>query len=143
MSTTGTGEHLRDAEGPAPETALPFDPGEAPRIGTLERRILDVLWKTKQSHTTRSVLEVLTSGQPPHPAYTTVATVLGHLVDKQLATRELTGQVWSYTAALSGCEFSAAHMVRALGETNDRRRCLASFAAALDPADQAYLKSLL
>ncbi|MGO2533521.1 BlaI/MecI/CopY family transcriptional regulator [Arthrobacter rhombi] len=127
----------------AQEAALPFEPGEAPQVGTLERRVLDVLWKTKQAHTTRSVLEVLTSDAAPHPAYTTVATVLGHLVDKQLATRELIGQVWSYTAALSGCEFSAAHMVRALGETNDRRRCLASFATSLDPADRAYLKSLL
>lgn len=143
MSATTINNPLLDPEGPPRETALPFDPGETPQIGALERRVLDVLWKTKQTHTTRSILEVLTSGQPPHPAYTTVATVLGHLVDKQLATRELIGQVWSYTAALSGCEFSAAHMVRALGETNDRRRCLASFAGSLDPADQAYLKSLL
>ncbi|MGP9616189.1 BlaI/MecI/CopY family transcriptional regulator [Arthrobacter sp. AOP36-A1-22] len=143
MSTTTTGEAAVEPGASPRQPLLPFDPGEAPRVGTLERRVLDVLWKTKQTHTTRSILEELATGEPPHPAYTTVATVLGHLVEKQLATRELTGQVWSYTAALSGCEFSAAHMVRALGETNDCRRCLASFATSLDPADRAYLKSLL
>lgn len=147
MSTAATGTPLLAvelaAEGARRETVLPFDPAEAPQVGTLERRILDVLWKTKKAHTTRGILEELASGERPHPAYTTVATVLGHLVDKQLATRELIGKVWSYAAALSGCEFSAAHMVRALGETNDRRKCLAGFARALDPEDLAYLKSLL
>ncbi|GAA3326058.1 BlaI/MecI/CopY family transcriptional regulator [Paeniglutamicibacter sulfureus] len=122
---------------------LPFKLREAPPVGALERRVLDVLWKTRQAHTTRGMVQELTAPGGQKPAYTTVATVLGHLVDKALAERELIGGVWSYRATLTGCQFSAAHMVRTLGETNDRRRCLTRFAGMLDPQDAAFLKSLL
>lgn len=122
---------------------LPFKPEEAPPVGALERRVLDVLWKTREEHTTRGMVQALVATGGQKPAYTTVATVLGHLVDKALAERELIGGVWSYRAALTGCQFSAAHMVRALGETNDRQRCLTRFAGMLDPQDAAFLKSLL
>lgn len=122
---------------------LPFAPQAVPQIGALERRTLDVLWRTKRAQTARSMMDALNSGGHPASAYTTVATVLGHLVDKDLATRELLGNVWSYSAALTGCEFSAAHMVRSLAETNERRRCLTSFAGLLDADDRAFLKALL
>lgn len=133
MTTTTRG----DAE------ELPFVPGAAPPVGALERRVLDVLWKTRQAHTARRMVAALVAESGQKPAYTTVATVLSHLVDKALVDRELIGGVWSYSAALTGCQFSAAHMVRALDETNDRRRCLTRFAGMLDAEDVAFLRSLL
>lgn len=123
--------------------ALPFAPHAAPLVGALERRILDVLWRTKRAHTARSVMDLLNEASQPPSAYTTVATVLGHLVEKDLATREMVGNTWSYSATVTGCEFSAAHMVRSLAETNERRRCLTSFADMLDEQDRTFLKSLL
>lgn len=122
---------------------LPFSPDAAPPVGTLERRVLNVLWRDRRPHTARDVREALREGGDPAPAYTTVATVLGHLFDKDLLARELTGRVWSYEAALTGCQFSAAHMVRSLAETNDRERCLTRFVGMLDDADREYLRSLL
>lgn len=122
---------------------LPFDATAAPQVGPLERRVLDVLWRTRATHSTRSIVEALSELEGPAPAYTTVATVLGHLVQKSLVAREQIGTVWFYSAALTGCGYDAARMVRSLSDTNDRRRCLARFVGLLDEDDQAMLKGLL
>ncbi len=130
----------RPAEG---GDALPFEASSAPQVGPLERRVLDVLWKTRATHSTRSVVDELSAQEGTPPAYTTVATVLGHLVEKSLVAREQVGTVWFYSAALTGCGYDAARMVRSLSDTNDRRRCLTRFVGLLDEGDQALLKSLL
>ncbi|MDO5743117.1 MAG: BlaI/MecI/CopY family transcriptional regulator [Micrococcaceae bacterium] len=130
----------RPAEG---DDELPFEPTAAPQVGPLERRVLDVLWKTRATHSTRSIVDALSGSEGPAPAYTTVATVLGHLVEKSLVAREQIGSVWFYCAALTGCGYDAARMVRSLSDTNDRRRCLARFVGLLDEDDQAMLKALL
>ena len=89
--------------------------------------MLDVLWKTRATHSTRSVVDELSAQEGTPPAYTPVATVLGHLVEKSLVAREQVGTVWFYSAALTGCGYDAARMVRSLSDTNDRRRGLTRF----------------
>lgn len=130
----------RPADG---DDELPFEATAAPQVGPLERRVLDVLWRTRATHSTRSIVDALSGSEGPVPAYTTVATVLGHLVEKSLVVREQIATVWFYSAALTGCGYDAARMVRSLSDTNDRRRCLARFVGLLDEEDQAMLKALL
>lgn len=121
----------------------PFGPGTPPGMGPLEKRVLDVLWRTKRANSARGVLEELGAAGGPPPAYTTIATVLGHLVEKGLATRTRVSNAWSYEAALSGCEYSAALMAASLEETNDRQRCLSNFLGLLRHEDISLLRELL
>ncbi len=121
----------------------PFGPGTPPGMGPLEKRVLDVLWRTKRANSARGVLEELGAAGGPPPAYTTIATVLGHLVEKGLVTRARVSNAWTYEAALSGCEYSAAQMAACLEDTNDRQRCLSNFLGLLRPEDISLLRDLI
>lgn len=125
------------------QPSLPFSVEHAPQLGPLERRVMNILWRSGQPHTARTVLEIMDAEEEATPAYTTVATVLGHLFDKGMLARTLIGRVWTYEATLTGCQFSAAHMVRSLTETNNKENCLARFVGLLDGADRALLAALL
>ncbi|MGC8471707.1 MAG: BlaI/MecI/CopY family transcriptional regulator, partial [Acidimicrobiales bacterium] len=66
------------------------------RVGDLESEILDVLWSARTWLSGREVLERL--GDESR-AYTTVMTVLGRLVDKELVERVDEGKGHVYRAA--------------------------------------------
>lgn len=59
-------------------------------LGPLEAELLSVLWTVDEKVTIRQVYEIMRlrhSSEPP--AYTTVATVLGHLSDKGYVRRRM------------------------------------------------------
>lgn len=76
-------------------------------LGTLEVRIMDILWN-RNGHGTTTVREVVTrlnEGQQRPVAYTTVMTVMTRLVEKGLLKRTLVGKTHHYEPALSREQF--------------------------------------
>ena len=105
-----------------------------PHLGELEQAIMDVLWKHQQA-TVREVVNALP--RTPPLAYTTVATIMGRLVEKGLLLRSRSGKVDLYRPAFDSAEFSrrvafaaVQHLVREYGDV-----ALAQFVAALEHAD--------
>lgn len=86
-------------------------------FGDLEAAIMRVMW-AREAGTVRDVLhEVNRDGRTL--AYTTVMTVMGRLVTKEILTRTLSGKTHIYRAALTEDQFlqrSAAQRVHALVE---------------------------
>ena len=86
-------------------------------LGELEASIMRLMWGC-QIATVREILDLLvTAGRPL--AYTTVMTVMGRLVGKELLARELIGKSHVYRAAMTEDEFlraAATKRVQALVE---------------------------
>ncbi len=81
-------------------------------LGELEAEIMQFMWKAEQA-TVRHVVKSINSKRPI--AYTTVMTVMGHLVDKGLLTRTAKGNKYQYQVAQSKEEFlrnTSQNMVR-------------------------------
>jgi predicted transcriptional regulator len=66
-------------------------------LGSLEQKIMDILWKTGHPQKPAEVLDKL-GGQH---AYTTIMTELKRMTDKKLLSRELKGRVYFYTTIKS------------------------------------------
>lgn len=110
-------------------------------LGVLEAAVMEVVWARGPS-TVRQVLDGL--GREPRPAYTTVQTVMGRLVDKGLLERQRVGRtdVFRPTASREAFQGRVARAVvrnlfAAYGEV-----ALAQFAAALEDADPGRLARL-
>lgn len=112
--------------------------------GSLEDAIIAVLGR----NSAMSVAEVraeLGGGL----AHTTVMTALVRLSDKQLVTRAKQGRAYVYALAAPAGELPALRAaIKMRNELQskrapDRADVLASFVAALDPADEAVLRKLL
>jgi predicted transcriptional regulator len=102
------------------------------RLGTLERRVMDVLWEEPGAERTgREVADAF-----PDYAYTTLATVLDRLANKELLNRRQDGRIIHYTAADTRAVHTALLMREALDATRDPESALACFAQGL-PDDQA------
>lgn len=99
------------------------------RVGDLELEILRLLWADGGWLSGREVWERL--GDESR-AYTTVMTVLGHLVDKGLADREEEGRGHVYRAAGDPDELTAQAIRSLLSATEDPRAALAHFVEGLD-----------
>jgi predicted transcriptional regulator len=107
----------------------------------LEERVMDVLWRADGPLSARVVLNQLTDKQL---AYTTVATVLGHLVDKGLVERVSTSaRPWSYRARVGSGEYSGSVMRRALVDSSDRASSFLHFLDGMSEADRAMLREIL
>ncbi len=104
--------------------------------GTLEREVLNVLWRAERSLTPGEVREGVDSGL----AYTTVMTVLGRLLDKGLVVRTPAGRAYSYAAAVSESELTARRMDNALAAAHDRAAALSGFVGNLSKRDIAALR---
>jgi predicted transcriptional regulator len=74
-------------------------PQTIPLLGSLERRVMDALWRLGPS-TARQVLEALNRDAKRSLAYTTVMTILVRLNEKGYATREPVGRQFEYRAAV-------------------------------------------
>src|SRR5262245_18322893 len=74
-----------------------------PHLGELEQAIMDIVWKRQQA-TVREVVGAL--ARTPPLAYTTVATIMGRLVEKGLLARSRAGKVDLYRPAYDSVEFS-------------------------------------
>lgn len=112
----------------------------APRLGDLERAVMEQLWQaapSEQGVSVREVLEALADERPL--AYTTVMTVLDRLSKKGLVTRERDGRAWRYTPAGTRESLTADTMRAHLGTADDRHAALLHF---LDGASRDELDEL-
>jgi predicted transcriptional regulator len=71
-------------------------------LGSLELQVMDVMWQTEQA-TVRQMTETI--GRKQQVAYTTVMTVMVHLVDKGLLQRIKEGKRYRYRVTRSRSEF--------------------------------------
>ena len=101
----------------------------ARRVGDLESEILEVLWSARDWLSGREVWERLGNGSR---AYTTVMTVLGRLVEKNLVERVEEGKGHLYRAAGDPDELTAQAIRSLLSATAHPRVALAHFVEDLD-----------
>jgi predicted transcriptional regulator len=119
----------------------------APRLGDLERAVMDRLWDSAEEHedgaTVREVLDRFTGER--EIAYTTVMTVLDRLAKKSLVTRVRDGRAWRYTPAGTREALTAQTMRRTLDdmEVTDRRTALLHFLDGATVQEIADLKAAL
>lgn len=111
-----------------------------PRLGALERQVMDVLWACGDELCTRRVLERLTTTSL---AYTTVATVLTNLTRKGMVERFSTERAWAYRPRLDRSEYIAGLMAQELAVSHDRAATLRHLVRALGPDDLAALRSVV
>ncbi len=71
-------------------------------LGSLELEIMELMWQLGEA-TVRQVAKAIDRKRPI--AYTTVMTVMGHLVDKKLLTRTMDGKSYHYRIIRSKNEF--------------------------------------
>jgi len=102
------------------------------RVGGLEIQILNQLWAADGWLTGRELWERL--GDESR-AYTTVMTVLGRLVEKDLVERVEEGRGHLYRAAGDPDELTAQAISSLLAATHDPRMALAHFVENLDDPD--------
>ncbi|GAA4117364.1 BlaI/MecI/CopY family transcriptional regulator [Knoellia locipacati] len=116
-------------------------PTSAPRLGDLERSVMEQLWdsagRRPDGASVRDVLEALPGERGL--AYTTVMTVLDRLSKKGLVTRERDGRAWRYTPAGTRETLTAETMRASLDDVTDRRAALLHF---LDGATSEELDDL-
>ncbi len=103
---------------------------------------MDVLWQQGPGLTVRVVHESLSERDL---AYTTVMTVLDRLAKKDLVTRVRDGRAWSYAAASSREELTAASMRTGMEslDTADRREAMLHFLGDASPDELADLRDAL
>ncbi len=83
-------------------------------LGSLELEVMEFMWQAGEA-TVRQVGETISHKRSI--AYTTVMTVMGHLVDKGLLSRTLEGKKYRYQVAQSKDEFlyqASQRMIRTL-----------------------------
>ena len=109
------------------------------RLGTLERRVMDVLWEEPGAERTgREVADAF-----PDYAYTTLATVLDRLANKELLNRRQDGRVILYSATNTRAVHTALLMREALDATRDPEAALACFAQGLPDGQAKALRVAL
>lgn len=110
-------------------------------LGSLELEIMEFMWQAQEA-TVQRVTEVIDKRR--RIAYTTVMTVMGHLVNKGLLTRSREGKRYRYWVARSRQEFlqeTSRNMVRAL--VNDfGDLAIAQFLGEIDEVDAESLQRL-
>lgn len=83
-------------------------------LGSLELEVMEFMWQADEA-TVRQVGKSINRIRPI--AYTTVMTVMGHLVDKGLLTRTMEGKRYHYRLTQSKSEFlyqASQRMIRTL-----------------------------
>jgi predicted transcriptional regulator len=111
------------------------------RLGALEAQVLEALWAAGGPVGARELAGMLPG---PRRAYTTVVTVLTHLVAKGLAERTGDGRRYLYRAAGDPDQLTAQAIGRLLAAATDRRAVLAHLIEqAQDPGLLDELAALL
>ncbi len=110
-------------------------------LGSLELQVMESVWQTGEA-TVQQVVQVISRRRPI--AYTTVMTVMGHLVDKGLLSRTMEGKRYRYVVARSRDEFlreTSKSMIRTL--VNDfGDLASAQFLGEIDNVDYDKLEKL-
>ena len=109
------------------------------RLGELEAKVMDELWRTMGAE--RTVREVATHF--PDHAYTTVLTVLDRLERKGLVRRVRDGRAHRYAAVAGREAYTAALMHEALGSAPDPDAVLVRFAETVTPEEATILRRAL
>ncbi len=107
--------------------------------GELETDVLRALWNLDRPASPSDVIEEMGTGL----AYTSIATILGRLRNKGLATRKRAGRAYEYEAASSEVDLTTKRLRAILDSASDRQSALVGFAEALDPAEAAQLAAIL
>lgn len=107
--------------------------------GELEADVLRALWNLDRPAPPSVVIDEMQTDL----AYTSIATILGRLCRKGLATRTRSGRAFHYAASRSEADLTADRLREVLDTATDRWSALAGFAQGLDPADAAHLAALL
>ncbi len=116
------------------------DSGRSLLLGSLEMKIMQVLWgRPEQFMQVRDVLPLLSDNL----AYTTVMTVMSRLHEKGLLRRRRQGRAWAYRTAVSREAYIASTMTETLRVAEDRTAALLHFVADLRPEEAAALRRLL
>ncbi len=110
-------------------------------LGSLELPVMEFMWQTGEA-TVQQVVKTINRKRPI--AYTTVMTVMGHLVDKGLLSRTMEGKRYRYLVARSRDEFlheasrSKVHsLVNDFGDL-----AIAQFLGEIDNVDAGRLEEL-
>ena len=107
--------------------------------GALEQEVLSQLWLMDKAATPAEVLDALDADL----AYTTIMTILTHLWQKGLATRERRGRAYAYAPTITEADLTAKRMQAALAAASDRKAALIGFARSLSAREVRALKALL
>ena len=107
--------------------------------GTLESEVLQALWALDAPASPAEVIEQMGTDL----AYTSIATILGRLCDKQLVERQRQGRSFKYAATSSEADLAGRRIASILDEATDRESALAGFAQTLDPDEVDQLAALL
>ncbi|ACU69258.1 transcriptional repressor, CopY family [Catenulispora acidiphila DSM 44928] len=118
--------------------------GGPPRLGELERAVMDVLWNAPDGSTAQEIVERLAARDgTAELAATTVLTVLDRLRRKDFVERERVGRAHRYRAARTRDDVIAASMLAVLETTDDRRSALVRFAGSVSAEEAALLREAL
>ncbi len=112
-----------------------------PRLGELERSVMNVLWDAPTACTVREVLDALGERDL---AYTTIMTVLDRLGTKEMVLRERDGRAFRYAPALTRDAATSELLHAALDQAGtDRTAALVHFAQTVDPDEARALREAL
>ena len=110
-------------------------------LGSLELQVMEFMWQTGEA-TVQQVVKTIKRRRPI--AYTTVMTVMGHLVDKGLLARTMEGKRYRYQIARSRDEFlldSSRSMIHTLVD-DFGDLAIAQFLGEIDNIDAGKLEEL-
>ncbi len=110
-------------------------------LGSLELQVMEFMWQTGEA-TVQQVVKTINQRRPI--AYTTVMTVMGHLVDKGLLARTMEGKRYRYQIARSRDEFlldSSRSMIHTLVD-DFGDLAIAQFLGEIDNVDAGRLEEL-
>ncbi len=110
-------------------------------LGSLELQVMEFMWQTGEA-TVQQVVKTINRRRPI--AYTTVMTVMGHLVDKGLLARTMEGKRYRYQIARSRDEFlldSSRSMIHTLVD-DFGDLAIAQFLGEIDNIDAGKLEEL-
>ncbi|CAM4339067.1 BlaI/MecI/CopY family transcriptional regulator [Nocardia ninae] len=109
-------------------------------LGTLESRVMDVLWATTEALTVRDILERL----PDSYAYTTILTVVTHLYEKQWVVRVMHRRAYLYRPASTRAEATARAVREIIDASNDPEAVLLHLAKSTSDAESdAFRRGLV
>ncbi len=110
-------------------------------LGSLELQVMEFMWQTGEA-TVQQVVKTINRRRPI--AYTTVMTVMGHLVDKGLLSRTMEGKRYRYLVARSRDEFlldSSRSMIHTIVD-DFGDLAIAQFLGEIDNVDAGRLEEL-
>ncbi|WP_043737081.1 MULTISPECIES: BlaI/MecI/CopY family transcriptional regulator [Nocardia] len=105
-------------------------------LGTLEARVMDVLWETTEALSVRDILQRL----PGSYAYTTILTVLTHLYDKQWVVRIMHRRAYLYRPAQTRAEATAQALREIIDASNDPEAVLLHLAKTVTETESAAFR---